>query len=334
MTDVLSRDIKFNKDRIVNRNKRVRTIERIWIYLFAVLPLVGFLVFSIVPIGISFIAMFADVDIYDLSNGIKWNDFQGFKYVFTPVGNETRTLDVNHYFVQSLFVTLWIASAQLVSLFIALTISILIAQHYKGSKAFQVMFFIPYICSSVAVALMWSWIFSNESFGILNTIFGQKIEWTKDTNLMTWTIVIATIWQAPGYGIVMYKAAMANVNNSLYEAAELDGASWFGRVIHVTIPSIAPTTFYLLMAGVLAGFMTFDMAVLLIPGEWTNPFGNGSMGITVVRLVYYLMEPDVISDVSQPFVSEAAIITWVLFIITAVLALVIMYFRARSMENE
>lgn len=331
----LSREVVNDSERLKKQTRRLQIIENIWKYLFAILPLLGFLIFSIVPISISFLAMFNDINIYNPTEGLKWNNFEAFRYVFTPkASDEFRSYDVHSWFMQSIRITFWVASTQFVTLFIALVISLLLAQKLKGSKLFQVLFFIPYICSSIAVGLMWSWIFSNESFGIVNTILGTSIRWTEDTRFMTWCIIIAIIWQAPGYGIVMYKAAMANINSSLYEAAELDGANWFSRVIHVTLPAIRPTTFYLMMAGVISGLMTFEIATLIVPATWVYPFGTENMGITFMRLIYHLLEPNVITDESQPFVSEAAVMSWSVFIVTATLSLIIMKLRDRSIRND
>ncbi len=331
----LSREICNDVERLKKRANHVAIIEGIWKYLFAILPLLGFIIFSIVPIAISFLAIFFDVNIYNPASGLRWNDFAAFKYIFVPKAEtEFRSYDVNAWFTKSIGITLWIASTQFITLLIALAISLLIAQKLKGSKLFQVLFFIPYICSSVAVGLMWSWVFSNETFGILNTIFGTSIRWTEDPRFMTLCIIVATIWQAPGYGIVMYKAAMANVNSSLYEAAELDGANWFSRIIHVTLPAIRPTTFYLMMAGIISGLMTFEVASIIVQATWVFPFGTDNMGITFMRLIFHLLEPTVITDESQPFVSEAALISWLVFIIVATLSIIIMKLRDRSIAND
>jgi multiple sugar transport system permease protein len=126
---------------------------------------------------------------------------------------------------------------------------------------------------------MWRWILDYEG-GILNSILGTNIEWLRDPNTITWCIIIATIWQAPGYGIVMYKAAFSNINDALYEAAELDGANAWQKFRNVTLPGISPTTFFLLQAGAMAGLLTYDLVTLIIPDAWGVPGGVESMGLT------------------------------------------------------
>jgi multiple sugar transport system permease protein len=228
---------------------------------------------------------------------------------------------------------MWVASTQLLTLGIALVMAVLLERKLRGTGLFRVLFFIPYICSSVSVGLMWKWVFAYEG-GILNTLFGTNIEWLKDPTYMTWCIIIAVIWQAPGYGIVMYKAAFANVNASLYEAAALDGAGEWKTFRYITLPSIAPTTFYLMMAGVTAGVLTYDIAALVIEDAWGVPGGVESMGLTLMRLVYYLITNSTTTDANgvSYMVSCASVISWVLFLITGILSMILFKKRERSME--
>lgn len=301
--------------------------------IMAILPLIGFVIFSIFPLIISFIALFCNVDLYDLSN-IKWNNFEGFKSVFVSEhAFKLFQFDVATYFYKAFGITVWVASTQLVTLAIAVAVSAVLAQKLKGSRVFQVLFFIPYICSGVAVAMMWRWVFADT--GILNAIFGSNVKWLTDTRTMTLCIITAIIWQAPGYGIVMYKSAMNDINASLYEAASLDGANGFQKFMHVTIPCIAPTTFYLLISGVGAGLLTCDMAMLVIPDSWETVGGNGSMGLTLMRLVYYLIQNNNANQDAfgnQYMVSCAAVISWVLFALTAVFSVILFKRRQKSME--
>lgn len=320
-------------DQADKKQRRSRIIEGTYSYVFAVLPILGFLIFSIFPIIISVVAMFCDVNLYNLSE-ISWNNFEGFRLVFNQSYSASVPVHVTELFVHSIGITLWIASAQFISLAIALVISVLISSITKGSKVFQVLFFVPYICSSVAVALMWQWVFSGESFGFLNSIFGTNIDWTNDADTVTWCIIIAIIWQAPGYGIVMYKAALGNVNKSLYEAASIDGAGPFTKFFKITLPSIAPTTFYLIMAGIVAGLTTFDIAQLIAPTKWTTNGigGEGNNALTLMRFIYYLMDENVWST-NQSYISAASILTWILFIVTATLSIVVMHIRNRRLEK-
>ena len=307
--------------------------EQILACVIASIPLLGFVIFNGFPLIISFIGMFCNVDLYDLSN-IQWNNFEGFKSVFVPRhAYELFYFDLNKYFVKAVIVTIWVASTQFVTLAIALFIATLLNEKPRGAKIFQVLFFIPYICSTVAVALMWRRIL-NWDGGILNSLLGTETKWLEDPTTMTWCIILAIIWQAPGYGIVMYKAAFSNINKNLYEAAELDGANGWQKFWYVTLPGISPTTFFLLQAGVAAGLLTYDLAALIIPNAWGVPGGNESMGLTLVRLVYYLITNSTTSDANgvSYMVSCACVISWLLFLVTGILSMIMFRQREKSLK--
>lgn len=299
----------------------------------SIIPLVGFIIFNGFPLLISFIGMFCNVDLYDLTN-IQWNNFEGFKSVFIPRhAYELFYFDLSKYFYKAVVITIWVASTQLVTLLMALFFATLLREKYAGSKVFQVLFFIPYICSTVAVALMWRWIFDWEG-GILNTILGTDIKWLENPETMTWCIIVAIIWSAPGYGIVMYKAAFSNINDALYEAAAIDGANAWQKFWNVTLPGISPTTFFLLQAGVGAGLLTYDLAQLVIPNAWGVPGGNESMGLTMMRLVYYLITNSTTTDANgvSYMVSCACVISWLLFLVTGSLSMILLRQREKRMS--
>ena len=317
---------------MTRKKKQWKTESKIAL-IVAVIPLLGFVIFNGFPLLISFIGMFCNVDLYDLTN-IEWNNFEGFKSVFIPRhAFELFYFDLSKYFYKSIGITLWVASTQLVTLGIALLIATLLREKFAGSKLFQILFFVPYICSTVAVALMFRWIFEWEG-GILNSILGTDVKWLEDPKTMVWRIIIAIIWQAPGYGIVMYKAAFSNINSALYEAASVDGANAWHKFRHVTLPGISPTTFFLLQAGVAAGLLTYDWAKLIIQDAWGVPGGNESMGLTLMRLVYFLITNSTTTDANgvSYMVSCASVISWLLFVVTGGLSMIMFRLREKSVE--
>ena len=282
----------------------------------ALIPIVSFAVFSGVPVVLSFISMFTNMENNDLST-MEWNTFQNFIEVF----HDER-------FWRSWKTTFWLASAQLVTLVIALIISVLLEQKVKGAKAMQVLFFIPYICSAVAVAIMWQWVFSKD-FGVLNAIFGTNIDWLNDAehpSRLVWCVYITTVWSAPAYGIVMFKAAHKNVNPSLYEAASLDGANGFDRFWYVTLPAIKQVTLFLLLASITGGLAVFDAVTVLAPLSWTGVAGPGDIGLTVNYYIY-------IKGVQQSEMEYAAVMSWVLFIVTFAISFFVIRARNKAAEE-
>ncbi len=288
-----------------------------WICLVIVfIPIVAYFVFNGFPVALSFISMFTDMDNNDLTT-MQWNGFANFVSVF----QDTR-------FWKSWGVTLILATSQFVTLFIALIIAVLLEQKVKGAKVLQVIYFIPYICSSVAVAIMWSWVFSKD-FGIVNAVLGTKINWLNDTEKpfrLVLCVYITILWQAPAYGIVMFKAALKNVNPSLYEAASLDGASAFYRFIHVTLPSIKSVLLFLVLSSVTQGLAVFDSVLVLAPLQWTGVAGPNDVGLTVNYYIY-------IKGVSHGEMEYAAVMSWFLFIVTFIITYPIIKARNKASEG-
>ena len=129
----------------MNKQKKAWKKEAKLAIVLALIPLIGFIIFNAFPIAYSFIGMFCNLDLYDLTN-ISWNNFEGFKSVFIP-GHafDLFYFDLSSYFYRSVWVTLWVASTQNVTLLIALFIATLLREKITGSKFFQMLFFIPQI---------------------------------------------------------------------------------------------------------------------------------------------------------------------------------------------
>lgn len=287
-----------------------------WVCLVIVfIPIVAYFVFNGFPVALSFISMFTEMDNNDLST-MQWNGFENFVNVFQ-----------DERFWKSWGVTLILATSQFVTLLIALVIAVLLEQKVKGAKVLQIIYFIPYICSGVAVAIMWAWVFSKD-FGIVNAIFGTKIDWLNDTEKpfrLVLCVYITIVWQAPAYGIVMFKAALKNVNPSLYEAASLDGAGAFYRFWHVTLPSIKSVLLFLLLSSITQGLAVFDSVLVLASLQWTGVAGPDDVGLTVNYYIY-------IKGVAHGEMEYAAVMSWFLFVVT--FALTFPVIRARNKASE
>ena len=160
-------------------------------------------------------AMFSEME-YNQLDTMKWNNFANFAKMFSDAK-----------LLQALKVTIILTCAQFVSLAIALLMAAFLSQNVKGTRLFQTLYFVPYICSTVAVSIMWNNIFGME--GVINAILGTDINWLinlENPSTLTAAIFISIVWQAPGYGIVMYCSSFKAISPSLYEAAE----NWTARM--------------------------------------------------------------------------------------------------------
>lgn len=178
---------------------------------------------------------------------------------------------------------------------------------------FKVVFFIPYIATTVAVAAIFSALF-HPSKGpvnhlLMNLGISDPPRWLGSTNTAMWAIIIVAVWQAIGYNIVVYMAGLTNIPEDLYESAEIDGATWMQRFTKITFPLLGPTTFFLSITAIVASFKVFDLIAFLTEG---GP--NNSTNV----LVYYIYE-----EGFRSFrMGYASALSWALFLIIAVITLI------------
>lgn len=272
-------------------------------FIFVIIPICAWIFFEGFPVFTSFIAMFGDISNYNIKT-FNWNNFESFKYVF---GNPKSG------FWTAFWNTLFITCAQFVSLAVALICAVLLNKKHTFNKVYEIMLFIPYVCSAVAVAIMWRWMF-NEDAGVINNILvgilGEKarIHWMTDPNAYRWMVFIISVWKDPGYGIIMYKAALKNIDAGLYEAGRLDGANEWQMFKHITFPKISSTTLFLLIAGIVGGMKCFDIAKIVSPLTWQGTAGPNNAGLTLVYYAY-------LEGVTWNNISVSSVVSWVVFIV-------------------
>ena len=287
------------------------TKQNVVCWVIVSVPLIAFLVFNGFTIIFSIMAMFGDME-YNQLDTLKWNDFANF----IRIGEDLGTI------WQSIKVTLVMVLAQFTSLTIAIIMAAFLSQNVKGTRLFQTLYFIPYVCSSVAVSIMWTVIFGWN--GALNSLLGTTIDWLnnmENPSTLTWAIFISVIWQAPGYGIVMYCSAFKSINPALYEAAELDGANAFQKFWYITLPGISPVIFFQLIMGVINNFQYFTQAYLMI-GSSTGGGLNVVSGGAENSLLFYALY--LYQNAFNLFkMGKASAMAWILFLIVALVTFVI-----------
>lgn len=167
---------------------------------------------------------------------------------------------------------------------IGLALALLLNQKLVGRDAARSVLFAPYMLSGAAIAVVWVYIF-DPTYGLLRTVISPlglvPPAWLRDQFWAMPAVIIVYTWKNLGYTMVICLAGLQAIPKELYEAATTDGASAWDRFRHVTIPGLAPITFFLLVTGVLASFQTFDLIHVLTRG--------GPVDATST-MVYYLYE--------------------------------------------
>ena len=142
---------------------------------------------------------------------------------------------------------------------------------------------------------------------------------------LVFAIYVTIMWQAPAYGIVMFKAALKNVNPSLYEAASLDGAGAFAKFRHVTMPAIKSVFLFLLLCSITNGLAVFDSVKVLAPLSWTQEAGPENVALTINYYIYN-------KGVASMDMELAAVASWVLFIVSFVCSFPVILARNKAAE--
>ena len=253
---------------------------------FSVMPaLILFLVFMVIPtINIFWMSMF------------KWGGLSNNKKF---VGlNNFKILLQDENFLKALQNTMFlIVFTTVITLFVAIILAaILIRKDIKFNNFFRIVFYLPNILSVVVISAIFSAILSPDQ-GIINAtlrLFNLE-SWTKmwlgDPTTVVWCVLVAMIWQAIGYYMVMYMSAMSAIPQSLYEAADLEGASKIHQFIHITLPlvwgTIRTTLSFFIISSINLSFLFVKVmtgggpdgsSTVLLDYMYSQAYGNSSYG--------------------------------------------------------
>ena len=164
--------------------------------------------------------------------------------------------------------------------------SIISKMHVAATSLFRCIFYLPVVTGSVAVTVVWSWIFNFRS-GILNMVgkelnlIDQNINWLGDERYALWGIILILLTTSVGQPIVLYVSALDNVDKTLIEAAEVDGATPMQTFWRIKWPQIMPTTLYILVITTINSFQCFALIQLLTTG------GPNNSTMTLMYYIYY-----------------------------------------------
>lgn len=157
------------------------------------------------------------------------------------------------------------------NIFISFLIAILIIPFKKRTQTiFKAVYYLPAVASGVALAVVWLWIFDPLKSGIANQIvafFGMSNQnWLGSSATAMFSLVLMSWLSSHGTAIIIYLAALLGIDNSYYEAAEIDGATFLQKLWYIVVPFLKPTTLFLLVTGLIGSFQVFQNAYLMTGG--------------------------------------------------------------------
>lgn len=274
----------------VNRFVAQRTVQRrsrtIWRrtaagYAFITPNFLAFLVFVAGPVVAGLVLSFTSWDLLSPP-------------AFIGLANYQKILSGDRLFWLTLKNTLYYSLLTVpAGMAVALALALAMNQPLRGIRIYRTVYFIPVVCSSVSVALVWKW-FYNTEFGVLNwalSVVGIPPQgWITTSKWAMPAIALTVIWKSMGYNMVIFLAGLQDIPQHLYEAAAIDGAASWARFRYITLPLLTPQLFFVLVISVISSFQAFDMVYVMTgggPGNatqvynyyiWQNAFQFFKMG--------------------------------------------------------
>ncbi len=265
--------------------------------------IIGFIGFTAYPLLHSLYLSFTKSNIF---GGSEWVGLDNYIRLFTK--------DIE--FWKSVRITLLYALLSMpIGVIGALLLAILLNNQIKGIGAFRTIYFMPAVLPEVAVALLWRWMFNSES-GVINHAISPILrltgspapDWFGDADYVLIAFIIMSVWGIFGTNTVVFLAGLQGVPKSLYEAAEIDGATGLRKFWHITVPQISPVILLQVIMGMIGALQVFTIAMFVRPTSAAGKFMN--------QLVYE-------RGFTQLKMGEASAVAWVLFIIILFLTLLI-----------
>jgi len=329
-----------------------RLLDALSGYAFLAPNLIGFLTFTLLPVLAAFLLSFTE---WDAVRPVRsWHEARqlwvGGRHYADILGfhrDETGKVEPNDerfwkYCANTVFLMLGIPIGMALSLFAAL----LMNQKLRGIVLFRTAYFVPSICSAVAVAMLWRWLYNPEyglandglralhvvtasAGGLLNAPLeavglkapGEPLKWLSEPGLAKPALILMALWaEIGGQNCILYLAGLQGIPDELYEAAEIDGAGWWQKLRYITWPMLAPTTFFILVMSIIHGFQSGFVGIHILTR-------GGPAGATT-NLLYYIY-----NHAFEWFkMGRAAALAMILFAVVFGLTLINWRFGRRGVE--
>ncbi|MDT5080131.1 MAG: multiple sugar transport system permease protein [Mycobacterium sp.] len=265
--------------------------------------LFGVAVFLLLPM---FVVLWLSLYRWDLLGPMQYVGLTNWRSVLTDSSFGMSLL------MTALFVGLVVPIQTVLGLFAAT----MLARGLPGSGFFRTLYVLPWICSPLAIAVLWRWILAPTD-GAVSTALGHRVEWLTDPQLALPVVSAVTIWTNVGYVTLFFLAGILAIPRELHDAARTDGAGAWQRFRRITLPMLRPTLFFVVVTGIVSAAQVFDTVYALTGG---GPSGRTDL---VAHRIYA-------EAFGAAAVGRAAVMAVVLFVLLIGITLVQqLYFRRR-----
>nr|WP_228014743.1 sugar ABC transporter permease [Fortiea sp. LEGE XX443] len=255
------------------RNSRWNLAENLAGYLFLAPTILVLGIFVMLPI---LYAVFLSLHKVQLLGGIEY-EFIGWR-------NFNRLVDDERVWIALKNTAEYVAIVVPFQTVLALVLAVTLNSGIRGKNWWRILYFLPTVTSSAVLTLIFMWIYNTD--GLLNNVLAfvglPTYNWLGDPAVALKGIMIMNIWSTAPFFMVIYLAALQDISQKLYEAAELDGANDWQQFIYITIPLLSPVTFFVVAIGIIGTFQLFDQSYIFSGGTG----GPNNATLTLVLLIY------------------------------------------------
>jgi multiple sugar transport system permease protein len=292
------------------RPSKLARREAITGWLFASPWILGFLLLTAGPMLYSLYTSFTR---YNIIRSPQWIGLRNYENI----------LFNDSMFWKSLENTFWMVGVKTpVVIIAALSIAILLNMNLPGERAFRTIIYLPNVLAGVATVFLWMWVLAPN--GLLNNGLAalgiRGPAWFSDANWTKPGMVVMGLWWI-GAQVLIYLASLKGIPKSLYEAAEIDGASSWARTRYITLPMLSPTTFFIMVTSVIGTFQIFTTAFIIASSRGQD-VGIGGPSQSLLFYVLYLYNR-AFGNVGAGGLQMgyASALAWILFAIILVITL-------------
>ena len=318
MSQAEVRKVRYKMGKLERKNTLVA-------YSFLAPNFIGFAVFTMVPVICAIALSLFEWNGGDISK-LKFVGLDNYATIFATkkvaekgIGYFFNRADLGIALKNTVFYTVVTVPLTIVC---ALALALLL-NRIRGAVFFRTVFFFPYVSSMVAICVCWSFMLMKDG-PVNQLIMGLGIDfnkaWTADSTMAIWSIILVSVWRNMGYYMVLYLAALQGIPRELMEAATVDGANKWQQFLHVTLPQLKPTTFFVSVMMVISCFKIYDVVAIMT---------DGGPGRSTKMLVTYIYD--------EAFVKvrygQASAISMVLLVIV-LLVTIIQFSSEKKFSND
>jgi multiple sugar transport system permease protein len=243
------------------KRSQLQKKEELFAWLFISPLVLGIIIFQVYPTIFSLVISFTQ---WNLLTPAKFVGFRNFIELFTA----------DRVFFKAMSNTILYGLGTVIpGIILAIVFASMLNQNIRGRTIYRALYFIPVIAPTVAIALLWQWIYE-ANFGVLNSVLRmigiQGPSWLGSTHWALISIIIIAIWGGLGLNIVIFLSGMQGISKDYYEAAEIDGANPLQKMFYITLPLLSPITFFVLVTSVIGCFTVFDIPFVMTLGGPAN----------------------------------------------------------------